>query len=218
MSGCDEFLEKLGEYVDNMLDRAGEEAFLSHLDGCPACRAELEAERALIENLQGMKVVDPGTEFTGAVMGRICAPFRERTGLLQRSIKRIEAFSSRHRRLAWSPMLIASLIAAFYIPALLETGTVDALSAGSRVLGFMVNPLAELVTSLSRAIDVAGPLLGALYLAVKVVASFVYTLVSTRQVTLVLFASVLVVMTTSLGIFFKIALEKRRIYYAEPRI
>ena len=92
------------------------------------------------------------------------------------------------------------------------------LSTGSRVLTFMLNPLAGLITSLNRAIDIAGPLLRTLYLAIKVCAGFVYTLASTDQISIVLIASVLIVMTTSLGIFLRVALEKRKVYNAELQI
>ena len=218
MSGCEKYQEKIGEYIDNLLDRTGEEEFLSHLDECQACRADFDAERALIKNIEGMPVVDPGKEFTSVVMGRLFTPAVVRSGLLRGAFRRIEAFSSKHRQLAWSPMVITSAIAALYLPDLLETGTVGVLSTGSRVLTFMLNPLAGLITSLNRAIDIAGPLLRTLYLAIKVCAGFVYTLASTDQISIVLIASVLIVMTTSLGIFLRGALEKRKVYNAELQI
>jgi|GEM_PF-3040225 len=218
MSGCEKYLEKIGEYIDNLLDRASEEEFLSHLDECQACRAEFDAEKALIKNIERMPVVDPGKEFTSVVMGRLFTPAVVRSGLLRRAFRRIDAFISKHRRLAWSPMVVASALAALYLPGVLETGTVGVLSTGSRVLTFMLNPLAGLITSLNRAIDIAGPLFRTLYLTIKVCAGFVYTLASMDQIFVVLVASVLIVMTTSLGIFLRVALEKRRAYNAELQI
>jgi hypothetical protein len=218
MSGCERYLDVLEEYIDGLLDETRKSEFLNHLDGCPSCRAEYKAERALVESMQALDVIDPGDEFTSMVLGRIFAPEAVRLNILQRAYRAIESTVISHRRLAWSTFLTISILSAFFIPYLLKTGALSALTTGSDVISFLVKPLAGLITSLDRMMDFAGPLFKAIYLVIKAFAGFLFTLVGTQQISFVLIGSVLIVMVASLWTFFHVALAKRRLYNAELRI
>jgi mycothiol system anti-sigma-R factor len=52
MRGCDAYRADIQLYLDNELNDNQREVFLSHLDGCPSCTQELEAQRALSRVLQ----------------------------------------------------------------------------------------------------------------------------------------------------------------------
>ncbi|MFQ6103608.1 MAG: anti-sigma factor family protein [Candidatus Glassbacteria bacterium] len=218
MSACEKYVEMLEEYIDGVLDSAREDEFLSHLGKCPICSAELDAERALVEIIKEMDVIDPGDEFTRMVMARIFTPEPARQGVLRRFFGAIEAFAQKHRRLAWSPLVVVSLISAFLIPYGLRIGAVGVLSSVSDMISLLVNPLAGLITSADRVIELATPVLKAMFLVFKVFIGFLWTIAGTQQFALILISSILIVMIVSTWTFFHVMLARRRAYHAELQI
>lgn len=55
----------LPEYPDGDLPAFWRGRLQGHLDGCPACRAELSALKEVVEAIQSAPVADPGPEFWG---------------------------------------------------------------------------------------------------------------------------------------------------------
>ncbi len=218
MSGCERYLEMIEEHIDGMLNPAGRRDLLAHMEECPTCRAEFRAGKALVERLESLEIIDPGDEFTQTIMARLFAPELQNQGVLQKIHRTIDSIILRHRRLAWSPLVFVSLLAAVVIPSLLKTGVLGALKTGSDVVTFLVNPLASMLTSLDHVVEFAGPFLRAIYLVLGVFARFLFTLAGTQQISFVLIGSVIVVMTAGILMFFRITLAKRRMYYAELRV
>jgi hypothetical protein len=217
MSECEKYREMVGAYVDGLLRGSSEREFLSHVEGCPSCRAELEAEKAVLEELGSLELLDPGREFTDLVMERIFGtePLPARTGVLGRIVEAFRRSGYRIPRVAWASLIAVSLVAYFLLPSLIESGVVSLLSGGTGVLFFLTNPLAGLFTSLHQIGSVAAPLAKALLLALKVSVEFILTLIGTEQFSFILLASVLVVMTVSICTAFHLTMARRRIRHAE---
>jgi hypothetical protein len=98
--------ERLYEFLDGRLGEDELRAVASHLDGCAACRREVEIARG-IERAARNTVVDTSTGFTDAVMARILADASAPAPAVRPS-------GARARRL-----LVPVLLAAIYLAALL---------------------------------------------------------------------------------------------------
>lgn len=220
MSECAKYREMIEAYVDRILDDASEKGFLAHVQQCPSCRAELEADRALAGELGSLSLQDPGRQFTDLVMERIFGekPLPSRTGIPSGVQEAIKRYAFGFPRLAWTILAVVSFSVAFLVPALLDSGVVGFLSLGTRILSILTNPLADLAASIEKIGNVLDPLMGALFLALKVSVEFMLTIVGTQQFSFFLIASVLIVMTASVYTAFHLTMARRRIRHAEIRL
>ncbi len=67
---CDDVRENLVAFVDGELPVQEQQLVVSHIDSCPACRAELEHERALTLRLAQVLDVEP-RPFDGSLAARV---------------------------------------------------------------------------------------------------------------------------------------------------
>ena len=63
----------LGAYVDGEVASDRREAIKAHLDGCKACRAELESLKSSIELVEGLPQIEPSEGFEAAFWRRVRA-------------------------------------------------------------------------------------------------------------------------------------------------
>jgi hypothetical protein len=68
---CQECTERFAEFTDGRLDAAAREAIRSHLDGCPACRAEGTSLEGTLRALDGLKETAPSHRMRARLMGDI---------------------------------------------------------------------------------------------------------------------------------------------------
>jgi anti-sigma factor RsiW len=203
-------------YVDGRLEGSVEGEFLSHVRSCPLCRAEIDAEEALVRGLESLPLVDPGREFTAAVMERILGDERlaSREGVLQGILTLVGNSVHRFPRLAGSSLLVIALLASLLLPVLLKSGAISLLKRGTGVFSLLTDPVTRLAVFLHDAGGALAPLAKALFLALKVSVEFILTLIGTQQFSFVLVASIVLIMTASIFTAFHLTMARRRIRHA----
>jgi hypothetical protein len=214
-SGCEKYIEMLEEYTDGFLDEAGEKELHAHLESCSGCRAEFEAQQALVQSMESLEVIDPGDRFTSMVMQRITRRYAEgRPGVFGKLSGAVGKYITLHRRLAWATLVLVGMSSSVVIPYMLRAGTPGFISTFTDALSFLMSPLPGIITFINRAVDLSAPILRTLYLVIKVCADFLLAIICTSQFSFVLIASVLVVTTASVWTFLHFTLSQRRIYHA----
>ena len=78
MMRCPQVRERLQPLVDGALGRAEADAIRAHLHGCPACRLEFEALRALDTALSAEPMMHPPETMAVAIVSRAVARSRAR--------------------------------------------------------------------------------------------------------------------------------------------
>ncbi len=217
MNGCERYREMIEEYIDGLLGEREEREFLEHLERCPACSAELEAETVLVEQIAALRGEDPGVEFTDAVMERLFGGEAVRRGVVGGLLEQLGTIVSGHPRLAWSAMISVALISAFVVPALFRHGVVGVLRAGTDTLSLLIGPLTSAAGLVDRILEVAAPLAGALYLGVKAVLGSLLAVAGTQQFSFVFVASILIIMTASFLMYVQAVLARRRFSDVRPQ-
>ena len=70
---CSQVQSLLEDYLDRELPEATSLTVAAHLEGCPACRAELEMSRKLGEVLKKLPTPAPPAEYWGELQGLVAA-------------------------------------------------------------------------------------------------------------------------------------------------
>jgi len=68
---CSTIRDDLGEWARNALSAERAAEIEAHIESCPACRAEAERERALLNLLEQLPSPEPGPEFDAELEARL---------------------------------------------------------------------------------------------------------------------------------------------------
>lgn len=159
---CHEIKELTVAYLELDLEPAQVAKVTTHLEGCPACRTEMETVRQVLVRLRGLTVPDPGAEFWSGFPAMV----RVRLARAKRSLASVPASADRHSRerfrigWRWSLAVAASvvlLVGAWLLVTLHDTTTSSRQQAQVSFPAYMGSDLPELLADWEKTGDEDDP-------------------------------------------------------------